>query len=125
MDSLEIATSKAVRICSEEECGRPHQARGYCHGHYQQLRQGRPITPLRYHCKSVWTEGEMLPRCSCHGELMFYQKKCGWTCRVKRRYANRKYQKQRRENDPVWAVTESIRKFALMNQAKRRAFYGI
>lgn len=33
--------------CLYEECARPAEARGYCGGHYAQVREGRPLKPLR------------------------------------------------------------------------------
>lgn len=35
------------RTCEFEGCGRPYWARGYCDGHYQQQRHGKPLTALR------------------------------------------------------------------------------
>jgi hypothetical protein len=36
-------------VCTIEGCGRKHLAKGYCSGHYNRMRQGRPLdaTPLR------------------------------------------------------------------------------
>lgn len=38
---------KTPNGCTYPECNRPHRARGYCRGHYQQLTDGRPLTTLR------------------------------------------------------------------------------
>lgn len=35
------------RTCTFEGCGRPSASRGLCAGHYCQLREGRPLQPLR------------------------------------------------------------------------------
>jgi hypothetical protein len=35
------------RTCGFTGCGRPHEARGLCAGHYLQQRRGKPITALR------------------------------------------------------------------------------
>lgn len=35
------------KTCLFDGCGRKHFGLGYCSGHYQQLRQNRPLTPLR------------------------------------------------------------------------------
>lgn len=37
----------ATRVCGYLDCGRPHQARGLCTGHYWQWRQGISLRPLR------------------------------------------------------------------------------
>jgi hypothetical protein len=37
----------AKRTCTFQGCGNPHVARGYCLGHYQQLRAGKELTPLK------------------------------------------------------------------------------
>lgn len=34
------------RQCEFEGCGRPHRAKGYCSGHYQQLHHGLDISPI-------------------------------------------------------------------------------
>jgi hypothetical protein len=34
-------------LCSFEGCGRRVEARGLCHAHYEQLREGRPVAPLK------------------------------------------------------------------------------
>lgn len=36
-----------MKICNYGECDRKHYAKGYCNGHYSQLREGRPLAPLR------------------------------------------------------------------------------
>lgn len=61
-----------MSTCTVTGCDRPHEARGYCHGHFERLRSGRPIggpfldTPMkRFHAKVevadtgcwVWTGG--------------------------------------------------------------------
>ena len=40
-----MATNK--RICTFDGCEQPHEARGYCDGHYHQQWRGKPLTPLR------------------------------------------------------------------------------
>ena len=35
------------RTCAFDGCEQPYRARGYCIGHYYQLRLGKPLTPLR------------------------------------------------------------------------------
>ena len=35
--------------CRFGDCERPSRSRGWCHGHYAQWFQGRPLTPLRPH----------------------------------------------------------------------------
>ncbi len=51
-----------MRICSFEGCGRPHEARGYCHTHYAQVKRGkspfkaitkRPAGSPSLHCEYV------------------------------------------------------------------------
>jgi len=34
------------KICSFPECGKAHSCKGYCNGHYAQLRTGKPMKPL-------------------------------------------------------------------------------
>lgn len=34
--------------CTFPNCEKPHIARGYCRGHYEQWKTGRPIKPLRH-----------------------------------------------------------------------------
>lgn len=41
--------------CSYDNCDRPHRARGYCNGHLEQQRRGKPMTPLRTLPKFAWT----------------------------------------------------------------------
>ena len=36
----------SFRICDFPECGRRHRARGWCSGHYNQIREGRTLAPL-------------------------------------------------------------------------------
>ena len=36
-----------MKTCAYPECGKKHYAKGYCPGHYGQLREGRPLAPLR------------------------------------------------------------------------------
>lgn len=36
-----------MRICSFEGCEKPHEAKGLCSGHYQQVRKGNPLRPLQ------------------------------------------------------------------------------
>lgn len=36
-----------MKTCSFPGCARAHSARGYCNGHYQQLKSGRPLSMLR------------------------------------------------------------------------------
>ena len=44
---LEQDDAEFVRGCKVEWCRSPHQARGYCHRHYEQLRRtGAPLSPL-------------------------------------------------------------------------------
>lgn len=38
-----------MKICSYPECERPAKAKGYCNGHYQRIRAGRPLQPLQQH----------------------------------------------------------------------------
>lgn len=39
--------SKTEQLCSFEGCSKPYYGRGYCNGHWQQLRDGRPLRRLR------------------------------------------------------------------------------
>lgn len=36
-----------MKICKFDGCDRPFQARELCNTHYQQLRNGRPLTPIQ------------------------------------------------------------------------------
>lgn len=45
-----IAGMSNTCSCSFPNCGKPAKARGYCYGHYRQLRAGEPLRPLR-----IWT----------------------------------------------------------------------
>lgn len=36
----------AMRECGFKGCGRPHRARGYCSGHYQQAQKGVALLPI-------------------------------------------------------------------------------
>lgn len=38
--------AKNDRRCSVEYCDKRHMSKGYCGGHYQQYRLGKPITPM-------------------------------------------------------------------------------
>ena len=40
-----MATNK--RICTFDGCEQPHEAHGYCNGHYKQQQHGKPLTDLR------------------------------------------------------------------------------
>lgn len=42
-----------MRICEYEMCDREAVRRGYCWGHNQQLKEGRPLKPLRAYSKSA------------------------------------------------------------------------
>ena len=37
-----------TRTCSFEGCDKPHEARGYCNGHYKQKTLGKPLTAFRH-----------------------------------------------------------------------------
>lgn len=39
-------STKTVRVCTFEGCGKPHMGRGLCKGHWQQQRLGKPLLPL-------------------------------------------------------------------------------
>ena len=52
-------TPSPKRVCSYDECDNPHEAKGYCQGHYVQFKSGSVLRPLkskravigdRYHC---------------------------------------------------------------------------
>lgn len=45
-DDQLILDGGPLRLCTFEGCGRPHIAKGYCWGHYKQLRSGKPLAPL-------------------------------------------------------------------------------
>lgn len=36
-----------ARVCDFDGCGRPHQAKGYCSAHRQQLQRGVPLGPVK------------------------------------------------------------------------------
>lgn len=36
-----------MKTCTYPECEKKHYAKNYCHGHYAQLREGRPLATLR------------------------------------------------------------------------------
>jgi hypothetical protein len=42
-----MARPPAGRKCSFPSCGRPHDAGGYCSGHYRQHQQGKALRPIR------------------------------------------------------------------------------
>lgn len=52
-----------LKICAFPDCGNWHGARGLCLGHYQQLKNGRPLTPLR----PKRTHGSPIPPCGLGG----------------------------------------------------------
>jgi hypothetical protein len=37
----------APKMCSFKDCPKPHLARGYCSGHYEQLRSGKPLRVIQ------------------------------------------------------------------------------
>ena len=39
--------------CAFPECDRPRRSRGYCGGHYEQVRLGIPLRPLRKHVREI------------------------------------------------------------------------
>lgn len=41
-----------MKPCTFDDCGRPHDAHGYCAGHNRQRRHGRPLTPLQEYAKN-------------------------------------------------------------------------
>lgn len=45
--------STEPRPCSVHGCDRPRRSRGYCGGHYEQVRLGIPLRPLRKHVRRV------------------------------------------------------------------------
>lgn len=67
------------RLCSFDGCGEKHVAKGLCGGHYQQIRKGKPLTPLsavikgrecRYPgCHEVSTLEAGSPRCASHSGM--------------------------------------------------------
>ena len=50
LNGMRSARSKPLRRrrtgCDFPNCSNPHHCRGYCAAHYQQLRQGKRLTPL-------------------------------------------------------------------------------
>lgn len=43
-------------ICSVDYCDRPHSAKGYCSGHWQQVKAGKPVKPLRIQVRTKGIE---------------------------------------------------------------------
>jgi len=48
------------RTCTFDGCARPHEARGYCNGHYLQQRRGKPLTTFRHYAKHGMTLRDLL-----------------------------------------------------------------
>jgi len=48
------------RTCTFDGCDKPHEAHGYCHGHYQQLRRGSPLTTIHRRTNLGMTLGDRL-----------------------------------------------------------------
>ncbi len=42
-----VSRRNRKRTCDFPECGRPHEAYGWCNGHYQQFQKGQVLKPLR------------------------------------------------------------------------------
>lgn len=55
---------KSTKPCSVDGCDRQREARGYCHGHYERFRSGRPVggpfadTPLKRFMRHVEPDGD-------------------------------------------------------------------
>lgn len=52
-----------MRICDYSQCGRPHEAKGYCKGHYWQLRKHGELRPIRRYAR-----GTLADRIEAHSE---------------------------------------------------------
>jgi len=52
--------STESRTCNFDECTKAHDSRGYCNGHYQQLKQGRALKPLKRMASRSFTISERL-----------------------------------------------------------------
>ena len=37
---------RSITLCAFPDCGRPHDAKGYCGGHYRQLAAGKELRPI-------------------------------------------------------------------------------
>ena len=70
---------KEVKYCKYEDCLRPHFCRGYCTGHYDQLRKGKDLRPLaeRYRNLDAFCYFEDCKRpphskglCSAHASIL-------------------------------------------------------
>ena len=44
-----MVKGRPPKLCNQPGCGRKHEARGLCTGHYRQLCLDKPLTPLRAH----------------------------------------------------------------------------
>lgn len=42
-----MGDNELVKICTYQDCGRPHQGRGYCATHLRQFNSGKDLTPIR------------------------------------------------------------------------------
>lgn len=74
------------RICSITDCGKPHQAHGYCASHYARLRKyGDPL-------KGSYYQGQCRPLC--------FIENCGKPV-IALGYCERHYRRLRRHGDPL------------------------
>lgn len=83
--------------CDFPECGKPKRAQGYCHGHYQQYKQGQELRPLLAVAKSVPGAICVVGGCQREVEVNVHQ-----VCRPH-------YKRLKRHGDPIAGGTRRTR----------------
>jgi hypothetical protein len=73
------------RVCAFAGCGRKHAALGYCKPHWQQLKDGKELKPLR----PTWGDTECTAAAACHNPVLAQG------------YCRRHYQAWQRYGDPL------------------------
>jgi hypothetical protein len=69
-----MARGKNFEACTFEGCTKPHQAKGYCSGHYRQYANGEPLRKLKE--KAVnYSTNKMCDEKDCI-ELCYAKDKC-------------------------------------------------
>ena len=78
-------------MCKGPGCIRPPVAKDLCTGHYQQLRRGRPLTPLRKYscvplpCQTPGCGGRDTGKGRCDACRMYFKRNGTYTRKPKRK----------------------------------------